>query len=281
MHRTHFAARASVSARDAAEATAALRALGDGRPHGAVSLGTAGEQSGKLAFLFTGQGAQQLGMGRALAEICAAFRTAFEDVCGHFDALLDLPLRAVLFAEAGSEAAAKLNETAYAQPALFAVEVALFRQLESWGVEPDILLGHSIGELAAAHVAGVWSLKEACRVVAARGRLMQALPAGGAMVAVEASEAEVLALLEKCGVEIAGLNGPRSTVISGDEAGVLAMAAHFRARAADESIAGEPRVPLEANGGDAGGFPGGVGVGQLRNSAAADREQRDGASCDE
>ena len=146
----------------------------------------------------------------------------------HFDELLDVPLRAVLFAEEGSEAAAKLDETAYAQPALFAVEVALFRQLQEWGVEPDILLGHSIGELAAAHVSGVWSLEEACRVVAARGRLMQALPEGGAMVSLEASEAEVLALLEDAGVEIAGLNGPRSTVISGDAAAVMGLAEHFR-----------------------------------------------------
>ena len=109
------------------------------------------------------------------------------------------------------------------------MEVALFRQLEQWGVEPDILLGHSIGELAAAHVSGVWSMKDACRVVAARGRLMQALPAGGAMVALEASEVEVQALLAD-GVEIAGLNGPRSTVISGDEAAVVALAEQFRGK---------------------------------------------------
>ena len=230
LHRTQFTSRASVSARDASEAVEALRALGEGRSHAAVSVGEAkGERNGKLAFLFTGQGAQQLGMGRALLESCAAFRAAFEEACSHFDELLDMPLRVVLFAEEGSEAAAKLDETAYAQPALFAVEVALFRQLEQWGVAPDILLGHSIGELAAAHVSGVWSLKEACRVVAARGRLMQALPAGGAMVALEASEVEVQALLAD-GVEIAGLNGPRSTVISGDEAAVVALAEQFRGK---------------------------------------------------
>ncbi len=228
LHRTQFGFRASVSARDASEAVEALRALGEGRPHAAVSLGEA-KGDARLAFLFTGQGAQQLGMGRALLGSCAAFRAAFEEACGHFDELLDLPLRAVMFAEAGSEAALRLDQTAYAQPALFAVEVALFRQLEQWGVEPDILLGHSIGELAAAHVAGVWSLNDACRVVAARGRLMQALPAGGAMVALEASEVEVLPWLAE-GVEIAGLNGPRSTVISGDEAAVLALAEQFRCK---------------------------------------------------
>ena len=120
---------------------AALRALGEGRSHAAVSVGEARERGGKLAFLFTGQGAQQLGMGRALAGSCPAFRAAFEEVCGHFDELLDMPLRVVLFAEEGSEAAAKLNETAYTQPALFAVEVALFRQLEQWGVAPR----HAVG----------------------------------------------------------------------------------------------------------------------------------------
>ena len=283
LHRTHFAARASVSARDAAAATAALRALAAGRSHAAVSLGEAkDERGGKLAFLFTGQGAQQLGMGRALFESCPVFREAFEEVCGHFDELLDLPLRVVLFAEAGSEQAAKLNETAYTQPALFAVEVALFRQLESWGVHPEILLGHSIGELAAAHVAGVWSLKDACRVVAARGRLMQALPEGGAMISVEASEAEVLVLLAQyAGVEIAGLNGPRSTVISGDEAAIVAMAEHFRAEGrqakrlqVSHAFHSKRMDPMLEE------FRKDAGVGELWNSAPADREQRDGAAGD-
>ena len=283
LHRTHFAARASVSARDAAEATAALRALGAGRPHGAVSLGTARERGGKLAFLFTGQGAQQLGMGRALAESRAAFRATFEDVCGQFDALLDMPLRVVLFAEEGSAAAAKLNETAIRSRHCLRWRWRSSVSWKSWGIRPDVLLGHSIGELAAAHVAGVWSLKRHARVAAARGRLMQALPEGGAMMAVAASEAEVLPLLEQyAGVEIAGLNGPRSTVISGDEAGVRRDGGALQRRGPPgEALAGEPRVPLETNGRDAGGVPGGGGVGELRKSAAADREQRDGAAGDD
>ena len=176
LHRTHFAARASVSARDAAEATAALRALGEGRSHAAVSLGAARERGGKLAFLFTGQGAQQLGMGRALAESCAVFRDAFEEVCGHFDELLDMPLRVVLFAEEGSEPAARLNETAYTQPALFAVEVALFRQLESWGTPPRRAVG--------AFHRGACSGPCGGSVVAERG-----LPGGGGAWPVDAGPA--------------------------------------------------------------------------------------------
>ncbi|MFC5154826.1 type I polyketide synthase, partial [Streptomyces amakusaensis] len=228
--RTAFEQRAVVTGGTADELLAGLDALAEGRETDRLVTGGA-TGAGRTAFLFTGQGAQRLGMGRELYETRPVFAAAMDAAFAALDPHLERPLREVVFAAEDDAEHSPLHETAYTQPALFALEVALYRLLEHHGVTPDLLAGHSIGEVAAAHAAGVLSLADAAALVAARGRLMQSARPGGAMIAVEASEEEIAADLagQEDALSVAAVNGPRAVVISGDPAAATALAERWRA----------------------------------------------------
>jgi myxalamid-type polyketide synthase MxaB len=219
--RSHFRHRAVCLAADRRQLQEQLQALAEGRAATSLLQGQARQRPGKLAWLFTGQGSQSLGMARGLLEHQPVFQQAIERVAPLLDPHLSVPLIQLLRPGSGDEEAlvTALNQTGTTQPVLFAVGYALAQLWLSWGVEPDLLLGHSVGEVVAAHLAGVFDLEDACRLITARGRLMQLLPAGGGMVAVLAPLERLQGWLEqRPALAVAALNGPTNTVISGPRA---------------------------------------------------------------
>ncbi|MGC5562273.1 type I polyketide synthase [Streptomyces sp. FR-108] len=245
--RTVFEHRAVVLGAQRGELTAGLAGLAAGEPDPRVVKGTVpAGGAATIGFLFAGQGAQRAGMGRELHAASPVFAAALDRACGLLESELGLPVAEVLLgeAEAGAEEEAKAKDkdrskdrskderadrTVYAQAGLFAMEVGLLALLAAVGIGPDAVAGHSMGEITAAYAAGVLSLEDACALVATRGRLMQALPAGGAMFAVQASEEEITAAAKgRTGVSVAALNGPSSVVVSGDTDAVERVASGFR-----------------------------------------------------
>lgn len=224
--RSHFEHRLAVVSESAVQLCQQLSAFGAGEDtSGLRSEQVTKKKLPKLAFLFTGQGSQYVGMGRQLYDTQPIFRQAI-DQCA---AILHQPLVEILYPEPGKSS--PLDETAYTQPALFALEYALFRLWESWGIKPDAVMGHSVGEYAAACVAGIFSLEDGLKLIAERARLMQTLPEGGEMVAVIASEALVTSVIQPYSqVAIAAINGPKNIVISGDRQAIEIITKTLRAQ---------------------------------------------------
>lgn len=223
--------RAVVLATSITQLRETLAAFGRGESPEALRLAKVhGRDPARLAFLFTGQGAQYAGMTQQLLRHEPVFRDAIDRCAAVLDALLPVPLRALL--DPADDAGARLDETRYTQPALFAVEYAMTALWASWGIRPDAVLGHSVGEYVAACVAGVLSLDDALRLIAERGRLMQALPSGGAMMAIFAPESDVRPALtgHETLVSVAAVNAPTQTVISGEANAVAQIGASFAQR---------------------------------------------------
>ena len=215
--RSHFAQRLAVVADTGEELAQRLGSAARGESVTGVVRGESSSGEGKLAFLFTGQGSQYVGMGRELYESEAVFREALERCAEILEPQLERPLLSVLYAQDEGSEGSLLDETGYTQPALFALEYALSELWRSWGIEPSVVLGHSVGEYVAACVAGVFSLEDGLKLIAERGRLMQALPRDGAMAAVFAEEARVLEALSgrEDVLSVGAVNGPGNVVVSG------------------------------------------------------------------
>ena len=230
--RAHFKQRACLVAGERQELLAALESLAKAEP--SPQLHSARAREGRLAFLFSGQGSQRAAMGKELYGCLPVFKEALDRALAEIDPLLERPLAGLLFAGPRSKKAALLHHTAYAQPALFATELALYRSLQALGLRAELLAGHSVGEITAAHIAGVFDLQDAAKLICARGALMGALPEGGAMVAIEATEEEAQEAIQ--GKEellcVAAINAPDSTVISGAEREVAQIESDFKEQGA-------------------------------------------------
>lgn len=227
--RSTFAQRMALPAKSISEAREHLLSLAqsEGAPDGACgeALGTAPE----VAFLFTGQGSQYPGMGKQLYETQPVFRQALDECAEVLDGEIDRPIKTVIHEDQGEQS--PIHQTLYTQPALYAFQYALCKLWRSWGVEPAAVIGHSVGEYAAACAAGVFSMADGARLIARRARLMNQLPAGGAMAAIFADEQTVASLLTKMNSRacIAAINSPGNTVISGSAADIAAAMDNFRA----------------------------------------------------
>ncbi len=223
--RMHFDQRLSVVAAKADEMSKKLEAfLASKKSPGVAHNQVKGYDAPQMAFLFTGQGSQYIGMGQQLYETQPTFRQTLEQCAEILSPYLEQTLLKILYPDSDVEAS-PINETAYTQPALFAMEYALAKLWHSWGLEPTVVMGHSIGEYVAACIAGVFSLEDGLKLIATRGRLMQSLPAGGQMVSLAADETQVQAIIKpyKDKVSIAAMNGPQRVVISGEQEAIKAI----------------------------------------------------------
>jgi len=224
--RTDFADRLALVAQSKDELQEKLADfLQDNETNGVVT-GKAENQEKKIAFLFTGQGSQYVGMGRQLYETQPTFKKILDQCNEILQEYLEVPLLEILYSKNEQKSSSsRINQTAYTQPTLFALEYALTKLWGSWGIQPDIVMGHSVGEYVAACVAGVFSLEDGLKLITMRGRLMQQLPSGGEMVSVMASESQVTEVIEEysSSATIAAINGPESIVISGESGAIAAI----------------------------------------------------------
>ncbi|MBI4852597.1 MAG: amino acid adenylation domain-containing protein [Acidobacteria bacterium] len=232
LYRTHFSHRLALQADKRSELIEQLKAYADRDALSSVEDSVASLKLDKIAFLFTGQGAQYAGMAKELYQNHSLFKAILDQCVSIIDPLIECSIKELIFAEANSTEAELLNQTEYTQPALFALEYALYQLWNSWGIKPAALLGHSIGELVAATVAGIFSLEDGIRLAVIRGQLMSAMMPGS-MVSVDVSEQQAQELIAKFDgkLSIAGLNAPLQTVISGETAAIKELVEQLKKQA--------------------------------------------------